>query len=95
MWAWWDGRDKKVGFAEKKLRLWVLAWAAAWVWALEGRAQNIAPLQVGGIVAVVAVDAIEAIGVRRGTFGGRRVFWARGRVRVRARGLELVCWMGV
>ena len=28
---------------------------------IEGRAQNIAPLQVGGIVAVVAIDAIEAI----------------------------------
>ena len=40
MWAWWDGGDKKVGFAEekaasrkkvgfaeKKLRLWGLAWA--------------------------------------------------------------------
>ena len=23
----WDGRDKKVGFAEEKLRLWGLAWA--------------------------------------------------------------------
>ena len=46
MGAWWDGGDKKVGFAEKKLRLWVLAWAAAWVWALEGRAQNIAPLHL-------------------------------------------------
>ena len=29
-------RGKKVGFAEKKLRLWGLAWAAAWVWALRG-----------------------------------------------------------
>ena len=28
---------------------------------IEGRAQNIAPLQVGGIVAVVAIEAIEAI----------------------------------
>ena len=28
---------------------------------IEGRAQNIAPLQVGGIVAVVAIDAIDAI----------------------------------
>ena len=27
MWAWWDGGDKKVGFAEEKLRLWGLAWA--------------------------------------------------------------------
>ena len=31
------------------------------VGALQGRAQNIAPLQVGGIVAVVAIDAIDAI----------------------------------
>ena len=38
-------RGKKVGFAEKKLRLWGLAWAAGWV-DIEGRAQNIAPLQV-------------------------------------------------
>ena len=80
-----------------------------WV-GIEGRAQIIAPLQVGGIVAIVVIEAIDAIdaidaivdmgamgffGVRRGTFGGRRVFWARGRVRVRARGRELVCWMGV
>ena len=28
---------------------------------IEGRAQNIAPLQVGGIVAIDARDAIEAI----------------------------------
>ena len=28
---------------------------------IEGRAQNIAPLQVGGIVAIDAIDAIEAI----------------------------------
>ena len=28
---------------------------------IEGRAQNIAPLQVGGIVAVVAIEAIDAI----------------------------------
>ena len=27
MWAWWNGGDKKVGFAEEKLRLWGLAWA--------------------------------------------------------------------
>ena len=31
------------------------------VGALQGRAQNIAPLQVGGIVVVVAIDAIDAI----------------------------------
>ena len=31
------------------------------VGALQGRAQNIAPLQVGGIVVVVAIDAIYAI----------------------------------
>ena len=77
---------------------------------IEGRAQNIAPLQVNGIVAIDAIDAIDAIeaidaigdmgamgffGVRRGTFGGRRVFWARGRARGRTRGRELVCWMGV
>ena len=28
---------------------------------IEGRAQNIAPLQVGGIVAIDAIDAIDAI----------------------------------
>ena len=36
------------------------------VGALQGRAQNIAPLQVGGIVAVVAIDAIDAIDYYRG-----------------------------
>ena len=38
-------RGKKVGFAEEKLRLWGLAWAAGWV-DIEGRAQNIAPLHL-------------------------------------------------
>ena len=38
-------RGKKVGFAEEKLRLWGLAWAAGWVH-IEGRAQNIAPLHL-------------------------------------------------
>ena len=38
-------RGKKVGFAEEKLRLWRLAWAAGWV-DFEGRAQNIAPLHL-------------------------------------------------
>ena len=37
-------RGKKVGFAEKKLRLWRLACAPAGG-GIEGRAQNIAPLQ--------------------------------------------------
>ena len=38
-------RGKKVGFAEKKLRLWGLACAPAGG-GIEGRAQNIAPLQL-------------------------------------------------
>ena len=43
---------------------------------IEGRAQNIAPLQVGGIVAIDAIDTIEAIvaivgvGIFGGGFGG-------------------------
>ena len=39
---------------------------------IEGRAQNIAPLQVGGIVAIediVAIDAIVAIDCYRGYRG--------------------------
>ena len=38
-------RGKKVGFAEKKLRLWGLACAPAGG-GIEGRAQNIAPLHL-------------------------------------------------
>ena len=38
---------------------------------IEGRAQNIAPLQVGGIVAIDAIEAIVAIvGIFGGGFGG-------------------------
>ena len=36
-------RRKKVGFAEKKLRLWGLAWVAAWVWTLRGGRKILRP----------------------------------------------------
>ena len=42
-WILWDEGDKKVGFAEKKLRLWVLAWAAAWEGALRGGRKILRP----------------------------------------------------
>ena len=48
---------------------------------IEGRAQNIAPLQVGGIVAVVAIDAIDAIEaidyIEAVGFWGCGHFWGR------------------
>ena len=36
-------RGKKVGFAEEKLRLWGLAWAAAWEGALRGGRKILRP----------------------------------------------------
>ena len=45
MWAWWDGRDKKVGFAEKNCACGGGVGGCVGV-GIEGRAQNIAPLQV-------------------------------------------------
>ena len=49
------------------------------VGALQGRAQNIAPLQVGGIVAVVAIDAIDAVFFRRSRlFFREAVFFSGG-----------------
>ncbi|MDD6900919.1 MAG: hypothetical protein PUE25_03710 [bacterium] len=49
MWAWWDGGDKKVGFAEekaasrKKTAPVGVAWVAAWVWALRGGRKILRP----------------------------------------------------
>ena len=65
MWAWWDGREQKVGFAEKKLRLWGLAWAAGWV-DIEGRAQNIALLHLMRCL----IAGYDLVGALR---GGRKI----------------------
>ena len=42
-WILWDEGEQKVGFAEKKLRLWGLAWAAVGVWALRGGRKILRP----------------------------------------------------
>ena len=48
MWAWGDGRKQKVGFAEKKTAPVGVGMGGCVGVSIEGRAQNIAPLQVGG-----------------------------------------------
>ena len=46
MWAWWDGGDKKVGFAEKKTAPVGVGVGGCVGVGIEGRAQNIAPLHL-------------------------------------------------
>ena len=43
---------------------------------IEGRAQNIAPLQVGGIVAIEAIEAIDAIDAIVAIVDGLLGMWA-------------------